>query len=90
MFPAKTITTREVLRHHKLVFKQVQQTQQPAVVVSQNEPQVAIISLNDLHELEYMKQRRATKALLNLAGLIKKGSGLSTDLSEKHNEYTWD
>ena len=32
----------------------------------------------------------SAKALLDLAGLIPAGSGLPTDLSEKHNEYAWD
>jgi len=31
-----------------------------------------------------------TKVLLDLAGIIPKGSGLPVDLSEKHDEYTWD
>ena len=32
----------------------------------------------------------SAKALLSLAGLIPKGSGLPKDLSTRHNEYTWD
>ena len=32
----------------------------------------------------------SAQALLNLAGLIPKGTDLPHDLSERHNEYTWD
>lgn len=51
-------------------------TKKPAVVFAQKKPQVAIIP--------------STKSLLDLAGVIPKGSGLPADLSKKHNEYTWD
>ena len=58
--------------------------------MSQKEPQVAIVSLDDLEQLQQLKYKNATKALLDLAGIIPKGSGLPKDLSEKHNEYAWD
>lgn len=77
-------------RNYKNVFRTVQQTRQPTVVVIEKRPQVAIISLEDLHELEAVKYQQSTKALLDLAGLIPKGSGLPADLSQRHNEYTWD
>jgi len=32
----------------------------------------------------------SAQALLNLAGLIPTGTALPHDLSERHNEYTWD
>lgn len=37
-----------------------------------------------------LKNIQSTKNLLDLAGIIPKGSGLPADLSEKHDEYTWD
>lgn len=90
MLTTKIITAREVARNYKNVFRVVQQTRQPVVVVIEKRPQVAIISLDDLHELEEVKYHQSTKALLDLAGLIPKGSGLPADLSQRHNEYTWD
>lgn len=90
MLNPKTISAREIVRNYKNVFGLVKRTNQPAVVVTQNEPQVAIISMDDLHELEQLKQRQSTKALLGLVGLIPKGSGLPADLSKHQNEYTWD
>lgn len=84
------VTPRDILRNYKEVFKAVKISKQPAVVVSQKEPQVAIVSLDDLEKLKQLKYRQSTKALLNLAGIIPKGSGLPPNLSEKHNEYTWD
>lgn len=84
-----TVTPRDILRNYKEVFEKVKTSKQPAVVVSQKEPQVAIVSLDDLEKLRELKYKQSTKALLNLAGIIPKGSGLPSDLSRKHNEYTW-
>lgn len=36
-----------------------------------------------------LKKIQSTRNLLDLAGIIPKGSGLPADLSEKHDEYTW-
>lgn len=79
-----------MLRNYKRVFEKIRQTKQPAVILSQKKPQVAIVSLDDLEKLKLMKNRQSTRALLDLAGIIPKGSGLPGNLSEKHNEYTWD
>lgn len=85
-----TITARDILRNYKEVFDKVKKTKQPAIVVSQKEPQVAIVSLDDLERLKELKNKQSTKSLLDLSGIIPKGSGLPADLSEKHDEYTWD
>lgn len=84
------VTAREMLRNYKQVFDKVKRTKQPAVVMSQRKPQVAIVPLDDLENLKTLKNKQSTEALLDLAGAIPKGSGLSPDLSMKHNEYTWD
>ncbi|OGE71475.1 hypothetical protein A3H40_03030 [Candidatus Daviesbacteria bacterium RIFCSPLOWO2_02_FULL_38_15] len=72
------------------VFDKVKRTKQPVVVMSQKEPQVAIVPMEDLEKLRQLKDKQSTKALLDLAGIIPKGSGLPAGLSKKHNEYTWD
>ena len=51
---------------------------------------MAIISLDDLENLKLLKNIQSTKALLDMSGIIDKKSGLPSDLSEKHDEYTWD
>lgn len=90
MLNTVTVTARDMLRNYREVFNKVKRTKQPAVVISRKEPQVAIVSLEDLERLRALKNIQSTKALLDLAGIIPKGSGLPKDLSEKHNEYTWD
>ncbi len=90
MITPNIVTAREILRNHKEIFEKVKKTNQPAVVTSQKKPQVAIVSLDDLEQLQQLKYKKSTKALLDLAGIIPKGSGLPSDLSSKHNEHTWD
>lgn len=90
MLNTVTVTARDILRNYKEVFNKVKKTKQPAVVVSKKEPQVAIISLDDLEKLKILKNKQSTKALLDLTGIIPKGSGLPADLSEKHDKYTWE
>lgn len=89
MLDTITVTARDILRNYREVFNKVKKTKQPAVVISKKEPQVAIISLDDLEILKILKNKQSTKALLDMAGIIPKGSGLPADLSEKHDDYTW-
>ena len=90
MLNTVTITPRDILRNYKVVFDKVKKTKQPAVVMSQKQAQVAIVSMEDLEKLRLLKNKQSTKALFDMAGIIPKGSGLPADLSKKHNEYTWD
>ncbi|MBI2039688.1 type II toxin-antitoxin system Phd/YefM family antitoxin [Candidatus Microgenomates bacterium] len=90
MLDTTIVTARDILRNYRRVFDKVKKTRQPAIVVSKRKPQVAIVSLDDLERLKSLKNKQSTKVLLDLAGIIPKGSGLPADLSEKHDEYTWD
>lgn len=90
MLDTTTVTARDILRNYREVFEKIKRTKRPAVVIVQKEPQVAIVSLDDLEKLKHFKNRQSTKALLDMAGIIPKGSGAPLDLSQKHNEYTWD
>lgn len=89
MLDTITVTARDILRNYREVFNKVKKTKQPVVVISKKEPQVAIVSLDDLEILKILKNKQSTKALLDMAGIIPKGSGLPADLSEKHDDYTW-
>ena len=90
MLNTVTVTARDILRNYREVFDKVKKTKQPAVVISQKEPQVAVVAVDDLERLKVLKNKQSTKALLDLAGIIPKGSGLPADLSGRHDEYTWD
>jgi hypothetical protein len=57
-----------------------------------NAPKAEVTRLIIDKGIEAVQKERtgSAQALLFLAGLIPKGSGLPQDLSERHNEYTWD
>lgn len=84
------VSSRDIVRNYKTIFETVKKTKKPAVVISKKQAQVAIIPMEDLAKLQQIKNKQSTKALFDLAGTIPKGSGLPADLSEKHDEYTWD
>lgn len=92
-----TVTARDILRNYKEVFDKVKKTKQPAVVVSQKEPQVGIISLDDLKRLEeldnQMKYQASTQSLLETAGKVRKvlkDKNLPKDLSTNHDYYHYE
>lgn len=57
-----------------------------------NASKAEITQLVVMKGLEAVQREKvsSSQALLSLAGLIPKGSGLPQDLSERHNEYTLD
>ena len=50
-FP-KTTTIREIQRNSKKIFAEVKDTKEPVVVMKNNQPNVAIIDIDQLEELE--------------------------------------
>jgi PHD/YefM family antitoxin component YafN of YafNO toxin-antitoxin module len=90
MIQPTIVTTREVLRRYKEIIAKIRQTKQPAIVVSQKEPQVAIISLEDLETLQHLRMKHSAKNLLATAMKVRtllKDEQLPADLSERHDFY---
>lgn len=86
------ITPREIARNYKQIFEKVKKTKQPVVVVSQKQPQVAIVSLDDLEKLQQLKYKNSGKALLDIAKeahQILKDANLPKDLAQNHDYYAW-
>lgn len=86
------IGARDIQRNYKKVIDQVNAENKPVILVSRNKPVAAIVSIPLLKKLqknvEAEKKPSSTKALLDLAGIVKEG--LPSDLSEKIDEYIWD
>ncbi len=82
---------REVQRNYKKVVEEVKKTHTPTIVMSKNEPQFAIVSLDMLERLREPEQNRSAQALLELSHLaMREGIKGPVDLSENHDAYTWD
>lgn len=56
-FPT-TISARDIQRGYKKVFEKVKKTKKPVVVMSNNKPQAAIVSLDMLEEYNKIKEEQ--------------------------------
>jgi PHD/YefM family antitoxin component YafN of YafNO toxin-antitoxin module len=87
------VTSRDILRNYKEVFRRVQQTKQPVIFYNRKQPQVAIVSLDDLQKLEDLRRRNSARALLSLVHEVRKllkDEQLPPDLSTRHDYYLWE
>src|SRR3972149_10696995 len=62
-FPT-TVSAREIQRGYTAIFNQVKKTNKPIIVMANNTPQAAIISLKTLEALNRQQQREETFALI--------------------------
>jgi prevent-host-death family protein len=93
MIQPTTVTARDILRHYKDIITKVKDTKQPALVMSQKEPQVAIVSLEDFDKLQNLRYKNSAKTLLDTAMQVRellKDESLPADLSERHDFYTYE
>lgn len=82
---------RDIQRNYKKVAEEVNKTGKPVIVMSKNQPQFAIVSLQTLEEIERRKQPNSIEAMKAIARWAKDNDITApADLSEKHNEYAWD
>jgi PHD/YefM family antitoxin component YafN of YafNO toxin-antitoxin module len=79
------------------LLEQVKKTKKRVTVVSQNHPQVGIVSLDDLNRLDELdKQARyqqSTKSLLEVAKKVRevlKNEKLPEDFSTRHDHYHYE
>jgi len=82
-------TIQDVRRNYKKVVEQVNETNTPTIVISNNQPQFAIVSLDMLKTIQ--ANPKGGQGLLALAKWAEqehiKGP---KDLSENHDKYIWD
>ncbi len=97
MLQTNTVTIRDILRNHKQVLERVKNNRERVTVVSQEKPQVGIVSLDDLQKLEELdkqaKYQASTKSLLGTAKKIREvlqHEHLPTDLSTRHDYYHYE
>jgi prevent-host-death family protein len=82
---------RDIQRNYREVAREVNTTNMPMIVMSKNEPQFAIVSLQTLEQLEQKGGNNSLQGLVKIAQWVKEHDvAIPADLGEKHNEYTWD
>lgn len=67
-FP-KTTTVREIQRNYKKVFEEVKKSKQPVVVLKNNKPDVAIVDVERLEEMNKQLEEFETSAAIRSAQL---------------------
>lgn len=89
------IVNRVTYAKDKVVVKKY--NREAAVLISVEEYEELIDKMVDeevtavrVEKKKALKNIQSTKNLLDLAGIIPKGSGLPKNLSSKHDEYAWD
>lgn len=92
-----TVNIRDILRSHKQVLERVKKTKERVVIVSQEQPQAGLVSLDDLKRLDQLdkqqKYQQSTKSLLDVAKKVHellKDEKLPADLSTKHDYYHYE
>lgn len=84
------IGARELHVNQKTILERVKQTKQPAVIVTNDEPQVVIMPLEAAEELARFRKQQAFSALREIAEEIARtypDALLPTDLAENHDKY---
>ena len=86
------VSARDMQRNYRDIVERVRQTGQPALLMSQKQPQAAIVRLGDLEKLSQARRKNSAQALLELAREVQellKDETLPADLSQKHDYYLW-
>lgn len=68
----KTVTPREIQRSYRKIFDEVKETQEPVVVMKNNKPEVAIVSVEIMENYLTKKskvKKDPVKALKKLRGI---------------------
>lgn len=86
------IPARNLQKSYKAIINTVKLRKQPVILTTNNQPQAAIVSLEDLGRLREIKGKNSAKALLEVvkkAHQILKDEKLPKDLSENHDKYLY-
>ena len=88
-----SVSSSDIQKRYKEIVERVRETRQPALLMNNKEPQAAIVSLEDLTELQEVRRRNSAKNLLTWAAEVQellKDEQLPSDLSSRHDYYLWE
>lgn len=84
-------TIQDVRRNYKKVVEEVEDTNTPTVVISNNQPQFAIVSIDMLKNIRVPANPQSAQGLLDLAKWAEENHIKGPkDLSDNHDAYIWD
>lgn len=84
-------TIRQIQRDYKALAHEVNKTNAPTVVISNNQPQFAIISIKMLDEFQKNIAKKSAQGLIDLANWAEREHiEAPHDLSTNHDKYNYD
>lgn len=90
MLNTNIIPARSLQKSYKSIIEKVKTKKQAVVLTTNNKPQAALVSLEDLEKLQQVKAAQASLDLLKLAVESKEQlKGLPADLREQANEILY-
>ena len=87
------VSSSDIQKRYKDIVERVKRTKQRAVLMSRDEPQAVIISLEEAQQLDELRRRNSAKHLLAWVKEVQemlKDEKLPADLSTRHNYYLWE
>lgn len=90
MLQTNFTTIQKVRRDYKKVVEEVVETNTPTIVISNNQPQFAIVSIEMLKNIRIPAYPQSTQGFLALAKWAEENHIKGPkDLSENHDKYIW-
>lgn len=90
MLNISIIPARNLQKSYKSIIDDVKSNKRPVVLTTNDQPQAAIVSLEDLEELKGAKARQASLDMLKLAAESRKElKNLPADLRDQANEILY-
>lgn len=90
MLNTTILPARSLQKSYKAILEGVKTKKRPVVLTTNNKPQAAIVSLEDLEKLKLIKTRQAALDMLNLATENKEElKSLPADLRNKANKILY-
>lgn len=88
-----SVSASDIQKNYKDVLERVKNTRQPALLMSQKEPQAVIVSLEDFAKLQEWRRKNSAQNLLDWAKEVQellKDEKLPADLASRHDYYLWE
>jgi prevent-host-death family protein len=87
----QTIPARDMARNYRTIIAKIKETKEPIILSSQNQPEAAVVPMEDLTKLQELKMQESAQALAKIGQLAKTIKGEAPrDLSQNLDAYTWD
>ncbi len=90
MLNTSFIPARNLQKSYKSIIEDVKKKKRAVVLTTNNKPQAAIVSLEDLEKIQQIKAAQASLDMLELAGESREElKRLPSDLRERANEILY-